>query len=133
MRQDDEVLRCSGISWTISCRLTTTSTPHHSIFTDRMLFLTTNQQCQSSEGSQEINNLCLVYSLNASNQTAKPVCLERYKPSTSLCDYRAQWMCNTTKINIAIEQCKCCLSHSMQPTLVELIIKTVKFITTTFT
>ena len=25
--------------------------PHHSIFTGRMLFLTPNQQCQSTEGS----------------------------------------------------------------------------------
>ena len=48
MRQearDDGVLECSGISWT-TCkqsapcsRQTTTSTPHHSIFTCRMLFL----------------------------------------------------------------------------------------------
>ena len=28
----------------------TTPTPHHSIFTGRMLFLTPNQQCQSTEG-----------------------------------------------------------------------------------
>jgi len=27
-----------------------TTTPHHSIFTDWMLFLTPNQQCQSTEG-----------------------------------------------------------------------------------
>jgi len=30
----------------------TTPTPHHSIFTGQMLFLTPNQQCQSTEGSQ---------------------------------------------------------------------------------
>ena len=46
----------SGISWTICkqsaprSRQITTSTPHHSIFTGRMLFLTPNQQCQSTEG-----------------------------------------------------------------------------------
>jgi len=40
----------SGISWTICkqsaphSRETTTPTPHHSMFTDRMLFLTPNQQ-----------------------------------------------------------------------------------------
>jgi len=28
-----------------------TSTPHHSIFTGRMLFLTPNEQCQSTEGN----------------------------------------------------------------------------------
>ena len=32
-------------------RQITTPTPHHSIFTDRMLFLTPNQQCQSTEGT----------------------------------------------------------------------------------
>jgi len=46
----------SGISWTICkqsaprFRQTSTPTPHHSIFTGWMLFLTPNQQCQSSEG-----------------------------------------------------------------------------------
>ena len=48
----------SGISWTIrkqyaSCsRQITTTTPHHSIFTGQMLFLTPNQQCQSTEGTK---------------------------------------------------------------------------------
>ena len=28
----------------------TTPTPHHSVFAGRMLFLTPNQQCQSTEG-----------------------------------------------------------------------------------
>ena len=46
----------SGISWTICkqsaprSRQTTTPTPHHSILTGRKLFLTPNQQCQSTEG-----------------------------------------------------------------------------------
>jgi len=54
--RDDGVLGCSGISWIICkqsapcSRQTTTSTPHHSICTGRMLFLTPNQQCQSTEG-----------------------------------------------------------------------------------
>jgi len=46
----------SGISWT-TCkqsahrsRQITTPTTHHSIYTGRMLFLTHNQQCQSTEG-----------------------------------------------------------------------------------
>ena len=46
----------SGISWTI-CRSSaprfrqiTMSVPHHSVFTDRMPFLRSNQQCQSTEG-----------------------------------------------------------------------------------
>ena len=33
------------------CRQITTPTPHHSITTDRMLFRTPNQQCQSTEGN----------------------------------------------------------------------------------
>jgi len=55
--RDDAVLGCSGISWTVCKRSAprskqiTTSTPHHSIFTGRMLFLTPNQQCQSTEGT----------------------------------------------------------------------------------
>jgi len=32
------------------CRQITTSTPNQSISTGRMLFLTPNQQCQSTEG-----------------------------------------------------------------------------------
>jgi len=51
--RDGGVLGCSGISWTM-CeqsaprpRQISTSTSHHSIFTGQMLFLTSNQQCQS--------------------------------------------------------------------------------------
>jgi len=50
----------SGISWTISkqsaphSRQITTSTPHHSIFTGRMLFLIPNQYCQIIEGSPTV-------------------------------------------------------------------------------
>jgi len=46
----------SGISWTMCkqsapyCSQITTPTPHHSIFTGWMLFLTPNQQCQSLVG-----------------------------------------------------------------------------------
>ena len=53
--RDYGVLGCSGISWTICkqsaprCRQITTPTPHHSIFTGWMLFLTLSQQCQSTE------------------------------------------------------------------------------------
>jgi len=48
----------SGMSWTISkqsvprSRHITTPTPHHSIFTGQMLFLTPNEQCQSTEGTR---------------------------------------------------------------------------------
>jgi len=46
----------SGISWTMCkqsaprSRQITAPTPHHSIFTGRMLFLMPNEQCRSSEG-----------------------------------------------------------------------------------
>jgi len=33
-------------------RQITTTTPHHSIFTGRVLFLTPNQECQSTEGKE---------------------------------------------------------------------------------
>jgi len=52
----DRVLRCTGISWTICkqyahrCRQITMLAPHHSIFTDRMLFVMSDQQCQNTEG-----------------------------------------------------------------------------------
>jgi len=36
------------------CRQITTPTPHRSIFTGRMLFLTPNQQCQSTEGTNNV-------------------------------------------------------------------------------
>ena len=48
-----------GISWTTckqsapGSRQITTAAPHHSIFTGRMLFLTPNQQCQSTESDRE--------------------------------------------------------------------------------
>ena len=44
----------STVRWTICkqsapcCRQITTLTPHHSIYTGRLLFLTPNQQCQST-------------------------------------------------------------------------------------
>ena len=52
---DDAVWGCSDISWTICkqsaprCRQMTTPTPHYSIFTGQVLFLTPNEQCQSTE------------------------------------------------------------------------------------
>ena len=55
---DKGVLRCRGNCWTMCkqsarhIRQITTPTPHHAIFTNRMLFLMPNQQCQSTEGAQ---------------------------------------------------------------------------------
>jgi len=55
------VLGRSGVSWTICkqsaprSRQTTTPKPRRSIFTGRMLFLTPNQQRQSTEGKSESN------------------------------------------------------------------------------
>ena len=57
--RDVGVLGCIDISWTIiqsapRSRQITLSTPHHSIFTRRMIFLTPNQQCQSAKGWSSI-------------------------------------------------------------------------------
>ena len=56
----DGVLGCSAISWTIckqSCsRQITTPTPHHSVFTGRLLFLMPYQQFQSTKKSKITNS-----------------------------------------------------------------------------
>jgi len=62
--RDDAVMGCSGISWSICkqsaprSRQITTPTPQHSIFTDWMLFLMPNQQCQSTEGISQCTTKC---------------------------------------------------------------------------
>jgi len=62
------VLGCSGISWTICkqsapcSRQITTTVPHHSIFTGRMLFLMPNEQYRITEG---INLLKVVHCIVA--------------------------------------------------------------------
>ena len=54
--RDDGVWGYNGFGWTICkqsaprCGQITTPTPHHSIFTGRVLFLTPSQQCQQTEG-----------------------------------------------------------------------------------
>jgi len=50
-----ETVSGSGISWAVCksaprCRQITMPAPHHSVFTGRMLFLSPNQQRQSTEG-----------------------------------------------------------------------------------
>jgi len=56
----------NGISWTIckqsapNSRQITTPTvpaPHHSVFTEQMLFLTPSQQCQSTAGTKALQAL----------------------------------------------------------------------------
>ena len=62
----------SGITWTICKQSTsrsrqiTTPTPHHSIFTGWMLFLTPSQQCQSTEGNNlhTKSRIVLGYNIN---------------------------------------------------------------------
>ena len=56
------MMGCSGISWT-TCkqsaprsRQITTTSPQHSIFSGRVLFLTPKQRCQSTEGHNNSNN-----------------------------------------------------------------------------
>jgi len=53
---DNGVWDGSGFSWT-TCKQSaprSTPTPHHSIFTDWMLFLTPDQQRQSTEGKKAL-------------------------------------------------------------------------------
>ena len=45
----------------------TTPTPHHSIFTGRMLFMTPDQQCQSTEGTRK-SNLASKYNIQVGVQ-----------------------------------------------------------------
>jgi len=58
--RDDRVLRRSGISWTVCyqpapcSRQRTTSTPHHSSFTGRMLFLTPTDSVKAMKASVPI-------------------------------------------------------------------------------
>ena len=58
----------SGISWTVckqsapSSRQITRPTPHQSIYTRRMLFLTPRQQCRSTEGKCETCLICKTWS-----------------------------------------------------------------------
>ena len=67
----------SGISWTVCkqsaprSRQITTPTPHHSILTGRMLFLTPSEQCQSTEGiTVELHWRLLCWQLSCSYQYA---------------------------------------------------------------
>jgi len=65
--RDNGVWGCSGISWTICkqsaprSRYITTPTPHRTIFTGQMLFLTPNQQCQSTEGQYILQTSKITY------------------------------------------------------------------------
>ena len=61
--RDVGVLGCSGISWTIckqsAPRSRLISTLHHSVFTDRMLFMMPNQQCPN-----KLQIICIKNNLN---------------------------------------------------------------------
>jgi len=65
----------SGISWTICkqsaprSRQITKPTPHHSIVTGWMFFLTPNQQCQSTEGTR-CNNCINDFLKNKTRKTS---------------------------------------------------------------
>ena len=78
--RDDGVSGCSGIRWTICkhsaphSRQITTRTPHHSVFTGRVLFLMPNQQCQSTEGS--------LSSSSSSSSSSSFICIINKKTCT---------------------------------------------------
>jgi len=65
-------------------RQTTTPTPHHSIFTGRMLFLTPDQQRQSTEGTNN-TSIQLVYTMRVSkiNKRKKTTNKQDKKPRNS--------------------------------------------------
>ena len=71
-RDDDGVLGCGGISWTIYKRSalcsiqTTTPTPHHSMSTRRILFLSPHHQCRSTEVTGAGKYGIFIYSMSTS-------------------------------------------------------------------
>ena len=78
----------------ICSRQTTMPTPHHSVFTGRMLFLTSNQQRQSTEGSKGSKvMLCFkLYNFSCSCifNHAKTVGLSRLKSHNFVCHISRQ-------------------------------------------
>ena len=82
-----------AFSWTICkqsaphSRQITTPTPHHSIFTGRMLFLTPNQQCQSTEGTNNLGyNFCEMvkkWGLTSFRPRRKTVLVGKRRPAVS--------------------------------------------------
>ena len=97
-----EMMGGSGISWTICksfaphSRQITTPVPHHSIFfTGRMLFLTPNQQCQSTEGQV---SKCRLNAVRL-NTNRKSYIADQLPPSACCCSYlwcpsRTYWLCH---------------------------------------
>ena len=87
---DDGVLGCSGISWTIcNLHLAPDTQPHQhlitqKIFTGRMLFLTPDQQRQSTEGTNN-TSIQLVYTMRVSeiNKRKKTTNKQDKKPRNS--------------------------------------------------
>ena len=71
-------------------RQITTTKPHHSIFRDCMLFLTPNQQCQSTEGTCNQNKET---KLNCNYLVAQPVNCHHPAPTIRMGG-------DATKINI---------------------------------
>jgi len=71
--RDDEILECSGISWTICkqfaprSRQITTTSPHHSIFTGQMHFPTSNHHCQSTKACSTKSVGIDYYTANSAN------------------------------------------------------------------
>ena len=92
----------SGIRWTICkqsapcSRQMTTPTPHHSIFTGRMLFLAPNQQCQSTVG-----NICSILETSV-------VCYNSWDNRISSVSYRTNTvmhLCTISSIPTILYQC----------------------------
>ena len=116
--REDGVLGCSCISWTICkhseprSRQITTATPHCSIFTCQMHFLTPNLQCQSTEGlnhckhsiaTQCTGTACILCICRAFVRLSVPAWAHSSKPAQRVC------CCGPGRQEISID---CCTAHS---------------------
>jgi len=87
----------SGISWVICksaprSRQITTPTPHHSVFTGRMLFLPPNQRRQSLQvdlynGCKMVVVVVVVVVVTSNNFGNASVSIQKYNFFTSLLNY----------------------------------------------
>jgi len=94
MKQEMMGFGMSGISWTIwkqsalHSRQITTPTPHHSIFTGQMLFLTSNQQSQSTEGKpNQYKNMNKKDSMLRQKHNSLSMCARLYKSTFQSISY----------------------------------------------
>jgi len=69
------VLDYMQIIWTSLQTDNHTNTSSLNFFTGRMLFLTPNQQCQSTEGSNNNNSRCIAVKMMINNNNNIQICI----------------------------------------------------------